>query len=44
MVKQKTTTIRISEETKESLDETKGKELSYDKFVAYLLEFFLTKK
>lgn len=39
-----TKTIRISSELKDKLDETKGKNLSHNKFIAYLLEFFLTKK
>ena len=39
-----TYTIRVSKELKEKLDEIKGKDCSHNKFIAMLLEFFLTKK
>lgn len=40
---EKTTTIRISEKVKEKLDDVKGK-VSYNKFIDYLIDFFMTKK
>lgn len=43
-MKTKTTTIRIDEELREKLEQAKGEDLSHNKFIAYLLEFFLTKK
>jgi len=39
-----TTTIRIKKETKNELMELKGQNLSYDKMIKYLMDFFLTKK
>ena len=41
-MRKKTYTLRVSKETKEKLDRVRGK-VSYNKFVAYLVEFFLTK-
>lgn len=42
-MKKKTTTIRIGIDVKERLDKIRG-EVSCNKFIDYLLEFFLTKK
>lgn len=38
-----TTTIRINREVKKRLDEIRGK-VSYNKFIDYLIDFFMTKK
>lgn len=42
-MRKKTFTIRITPETKKKFDGVRG-EASSDKFLAYLIEFFLTKK
>ena len=39
-----TTTIRISKDLKKRLDEIKGDEISQDKWITHLLDFFLNKK
>jgi len=39
-MKEKTTTIRISEKVKKKLDEVKG-ETSCNKFIDYLIDYFL---
>jgi len=42
-MRKKTITLRVDMETKEQLDGIRG-EASYNKFIKYLVEFFLTKK
>jgi len=42
-MKKESTTIRVSKETKKKIEEVKGK-VSFKKFLAYLVDFFLTKK
>ena len=44
MAKKETTTIRITKELKEDLEEIKGNNLSHEKFIRHLLEVFLGKK
>lgn len=36
-----TTTIRLEKETKEKLSKVKGDEITYDKFIDYLIDYFL---
>lgn len=42
-MRKKTYTLRVSKETKEKVDGIRGK-VSYNKFIAHLVDFYLTKK
>ncbi len=40
-MKEETTTIRITREVKKKLDDCKGDECTCDKFIDYLIDYFL---